>query len=242
MANTSGTDTGVSPDGSQNTSIIHTINVKKIHNKYGNKINTVKKDTNIISGKLYGMNIDIYYKDRSVAGEIGLIDSGSAYSLMGINKYYELTKKCKMKMEDSNVNLVSVTDDSIQVLGQVRLEIGVMDVRKEIVFMVVNNTINFAGSFLLGTNLFKEYPLLFDFKGGNVLMMENEDDIYDHTVMPLVNLSNPAKKSYSIKKYKCEEEFISDKEEEYTVQADTIESDSEEISDDEREVIPTLPE
>src|SRR5215469_6025786 len=67
-----------------NTSIIHTINVKKIHNRYGNKINTVKKVHNIISGKLYGMNIDIYYKDRSVAGEIGLIDSGSAYSLMGI--------------------------------------------------------------------------------------------------------------------------------------------------------------
>src|SRR5215469_17368626 len=142
-----------------NTSIIHTIKVKKIHNRCGNKINTVKKDNDIISGKLYGMNIDIYYKDRSVAGEIGLIDSGSAYSLMGIDKYWELTKKTKIKMEDSTINLVSVTDDTIQVLGQVRLEIGVMEVRKEIVFMVVNNTINFAGSLLFGTNLFQEYPL-----------------------------------------------------------------------------------
>src|SRR5215469_10285220 len=232
MANTSGTDTGVSPDGSTNTGIIHTINVRKINNKFRNKINTVKKVHNIISGKLYGMNIDIYYKNRSVAGEIGLIDSGSAYSLMGINKYCELAKKCKIKMEDSNVNLVSVTDDNIQVLGQVRLEIGVMDVRKEIVFMVVNNTINFAGSFLLGTNLFKEYPLLFDFKGGNVMMMENEDDIYDHTVMPLINLSNQKKKSYTIKRYKKDEVFNSDEEEEeeeYSDQSDTEKSDDEEV-------------
>src|SRR5215469_72276 len=86
MANTNGTDTGVSPDGSTNTGIIHTINVRKINNKFRNKINKIKKVHYIISGKLYGMNIDIYYKNRSVAGEIGLIDSGSAYSLMGINK------------------------------------------------------------------------------------------------------------------------------------------------------------
>src|SRR5215469_12653512 len=180
MANTNGTDTGVSPDGSTNTGIIHTINVKKINNKYKNKINTVNRDMdNIVSGKLYGMDIDIYYKDKSIAGEVGLIDSGSAYSLMGINKYCELSKKCKMRLEDSNLNLVSVTDDSIQVLGQVRLDIGVMGVRKKVTFIVVKDAINFAGSLLFGTNLFQEYPLLFDFKGGNVLMMDNEDDIYD---------------------------------------------------------------
>ena len=137
---------------------------------------------NKISGKLYGMNIKIYHKNKCISGEIGLIDSGSAYSLMGIDKYWELVKKNKIQMEDSNVNLVSVTDDNIQVLGQVRLDIGVMGVRKEVVFIVVNNAINFAGSLLFGTNLFQKYPLLFDFKGGNVLMMDNEDDIYDHTL------------------------------------------------------------
>src|SRR5215469_13701460 len=134
-----------------NTGRIHTINVRKTTNKVRNKINTVNRDMdNIISGKLYGIDIDIYYKDKSIAGEIGLIDSGSAYSLMGINKYCELSKKCKMRLEDSNVNLVSVTDDNIQVLGQVRLDIGVMGVRKKVMFIEVNNAINFAGSLLFG--------------------------------------------------------------------------------------------
>src|SRR5215469_9331927 len=119
-----------------NTGRIHTINVRKTNNRVKNKINMVNRDMeNIISGKLYGMDIDIYYKDKSITGEIGLIDSGSAYSLMAINKYCELSKKCKMRLEDSNLNLVSVTDDSIQVLGQVRLEIGVMGIRRKVMFI-----------------------------------------------------------------------------------------------------------
>src|SRR5215469_8163837 len=60
-----------------------------------------------------------------------------------------------------------------------------MGIQKEILFTVVSDTVNFAGSLLLGTNLFNEFSLLFDFKNGNVLMTEKEEDIYDHTVMPL---------------------------------------------------------
>src|SRR5215469_11850843 len=60
-----------------------------------------------------------------------------------------------------------------------------MGIQKEVVFTEVSDAVNFAGSLLLGTNLFQEFPLLFDFKNGNVLMTEKEEDIYDHTVMPL---------------------------------------------------------
>ena len=191
------------------------------------------------------MDIKIYNNGRFISGEVGLIDSGSAYSLMGIEKFWELTRKSKIKLEESDIKLVSVTDDDIQVLGAVKLEVGLMGVQKEVVFTVVNDTINFAGSLLFGTNLFQEFPLLFDFKGGNVLMIENEDDIYDHTVMPLVNLNGDvrgqtSKKAYGIKKPKEEGIDTSDEDELTTDESDTEETDSEEIVTEKKEIFPTL--
>src|SRR5215469_1688638 len=137
-------------------------------------------------------------------------------------------------MGRSDIKLVSVTDDDIQVLGAARLGVGVMGVQKEVVFTVVNDTIKFAGSLLFGTNLFQEFLLLFDFKGGNVLMIEKEEDIYDHTVMPLVNLKGDVKgqtsrKSYGIKRPREEDVDTSDEDESFTDDSDTEETDYEEI-------------
>src|SRR5215469_1418021 len=168
--------------------VIHTINVKQDNKKLKNTVHTVKKETGDFSGKLYGLNVTLYNKGRSIFGEVGLIDSGSGYSLMGIDKYWELNEKSKIELEQSNAKLVSVTDDEIEIIGAVRLGVGIMGIQKEVLFTVVNDTTSFAGSMLFGTNLFKEFPLLFDFRGGNALMIDNELDIYDHTVTPLVDL------------------------------------------------------
>src|SRR5215469_15386301 len=135
------------------------------------------------SGKLYGMKIKSLNKNRLISTEVGLLDSGSGYSLMGIEKFWEINRKCKLSLEESELKLVSVTDDDIEVLGAARLVVQIMGLQKEVVFTVVSDTVNFAGSLLLGTNLFQEFPLLFDFKNGNVLMTEKEEDIYDHKVM-----------------------------------------------------------
>src|SRR5215469_9144742 len=169
--------------------VMHTINVKKDNKNPKNTIHTVKRETSDMAGKLYGLNITLCHKGRSISGEVGLIDSGSGYSLMGIDKYWELNRKSKIELEQSNAKLISVTEDEIEIIGAVRLGVKIMEIEKEVLFTVVNDTIKFAGSMLFGTNLFREFPILFDFKGGNVLMIENELDIYDHTVMPLVNLN-----------------------------------------------------
>src|SRR5215469_18452001 len=102
---------------------------------------------------------------------------------MGIDKYWELNRKYKLSLEESDIKLVSVTDDSIEVLGAIKLTVQIMGLQKEVVFTVVSDAVSFAGSILLGTNVFQEFPLLFDFKNGNVLVTEEE--IYDHTVIPL---------------------------------------------------------
>src|SRR5215469_8330826 len=169
--------------------VIHTINVKQDNKKLKNTVHTVKKETGDVSGKLYGLNITLNNKGRSISGEVGLIDSGSGYSLMGIDKYWELNRKSKMELEQSNAKLVSVTEDEIEILGAVRLGVRIMGKQKEVLFTVVNDTIKFAGSMLFGTNLFREFPIAFDFKGGNALLIEKEEDIYDHTVTSLVDLN-----------------------------------------------------
>src|SRR5215469_12893253 len=191
MGNNKDINTGFSLNKkkSSRAKVVHTINVKQVNEKLKNTVHTVKKETGDVSGKLYGLNVTLYNKGRSISGEVGLIDSGSGYSLMGIDKYWELNRKSKIELEKSNAKLVSVTDDEIEILGAVRLGVGIMGVQKEVLFTVVKDTIKFAGSMLFGTNLFQEFPILFDFKGGNVLMIEKEEDIYDHTVMPLVDLN-----------------------------------------------------
>src|SRR5215470_15774724 len=168
--------------------VIHTINVKKDNKNPKNTIHTVKRETSDMAGKLYGLNITLCHKGRSISGEVGLIYSGSGYSLMGTDKYWELNRKSKIELEQSNAKLVSVTNDEIEIVGAVRLVVGIMGIQKEVLFTVVNDTTSFSGSMLFGTNLFREFPLLFDFRGGNALMIENELDIYDHTVTPLVDL------------------------------------------------------
>src|SRR5215469_15420565 len=191
MMNINDKNTGFSPKKRKTSKaeVIHTINVKQANKKPKNTVHTVKKETGNVSGKLYGLNVTLYNKGRSISGEVGLIDSGSGYSLMGIDKYRELNRKSKIKLEQSNAKLVSVTEDEIEIIGAVRLVVGIMGIQKEVLFTVVNDTIKFAVSMLFGTNLFREFPILFDFKGGNVLMIEKEKDIYDHTVMPLVDLN-----------------------------------------------------
>src|SRR5215469_1159700 len=179
--------------------VIHTINVKKDNKNPQNTIHTMKRETSDMAGKLYGLNITLCNKGRSISGEVGLIDSGSGYSLMGIDKYWELNRKSKIELEQSNAKLISVTEDEIEIIGAVRLGAKIMEIEKEVLFTVVNDNIKFAGSMLFGTNLFREFPILFDFKGGNVLMIENELDIYDHTVMPLVNLNGKSNAQISKK-------------------------------------------
>src|SRR5215469_12875401 len=201
--------------------VIHTINVKKDNKNPQNTIHTMKRETSDMAGKLYGLNITLCNKGRSISGEVGLIDSGSGYSLMGIDKYWELNRKSKIELEQSNAKLLSVTDDEIEIIGAARLGVRIMGVQKEVLFTVVNDTIKFAGSMLFGTNLFQEFPLIFDFKGGNVLMIEKEEDIYDHTVMPLVNLNGKSdgqisRKSSGNKVPKDEVEVISEDEESLT--------------------------
>src|SRR5215469_654969 len=131
------------------------------------------------------MRIKLFSKNKPISSEVGLLDSGSGYSLMGIKKFWEINRKCKLSLEESDLKLVSVTEDDIEVLGAARLGVRIIGVQKEVLFTVVSDTVSFAGSLLFGTNLFQEFPLLFDFKNGNVLMTEKEEDIYDHTVMPL---------------------------------------------------------
>src|SRR5215469_16331026 len=82
--------------------VIHTINVKQANKKPKNTIQTVNKETTGASGKLYALNVTICHKGRSISGEIELIDSGSGYSLMGIDKYWELNRKSKIELEQSN--------------------------------------------------------------------------------------------------------------------------------------------
>src|SRR5215469_7159888 len=168
--------------------VIHTINVKQANKKPKNTIHTVNKETITAPGKLYGLDVTLCHKGRTLSGEIELIDSGSGYSLMGIDKYRELNKKSKIELEPSNAKLVSVTEDEIEIIGAVRLDVRIMGVQKEVLFTVVDDSIKFIGTMLFGTNLFREFSLAFDFKGGNALMIENELDIYDHTVTPLVDL------------------------------------------------------
>src|SRR5215469_7243586 len=220
MVNNSDKNTGFSPKKRKTSKaeVIHTINVKQANNKLKNTVHTVKKENGNDSGKLYGLNVTLYNKGRSISGEVGLIDSGSGHSLMGIDKYWELNRKSKIELEESNVKLVSVTDDEIEIIGAARLGVGIMGVQKEILFTIVNDTIKFAGSMLFGTNLFKEFPILFDFKGGNVLMIEKEEDIYDHTVMPLIDLNEKSnaqisKKSSGNKVPKHETEVVIKEEE-----------------------------
>src|SRR5215469_12368556 len=227
MGNNKDINTGFSLNKkkSSRAKVVHTINVKQVNNKLKNTVHTVKKETGKVSGKLYGLSVNLYNKGRCISGEVGLIDSGSGYSLMGIDKYWELNRKSKIELEESNVKLVSVTDDDIEILGAARLGVGVMGVQKEVLFTVVNDTIKFAGSMIFGTNLFQEFPILFDFKGGNVLMIENEHDIYDHTVMPLVNLNGKSnaqisKKSSGYKVPKDEVEVMSEDEESLTDDSD----------------------
>src|SRR5215469_16611482 len=98
-----------------------------------------------------------------------------------------------------------------------------MGIQEEVVFTVVSDAVSFAGSLLLGTNLFQEFPLLFDFKGGNVLVTEEE--IYDHTVIPLETLKGGSnglisKKSSGNKVPKDEEEDMSEDEESLTDDSD----------------------
>src|SRR5215469_9566704 len=108
MVNNSDKNTGSSPNKkkSSRAKVIHTINVKQVNKKLKNTVHTVKKETGRVSGKLYGLNITLYNKGRSISGEVGLIDSGSGYSLMGIDKYWELNRKSKIELEESNVKLV----------------------------------------------------------------------------------------------------------------------------------------
>src|SRR5215469_13499046 len=247
MVNNSDKNTGFSPKKRKTSKaeVIHTINVKQANNKLKNTVHTVKKENGNDSGKLYGLNVTLYNKGRSISGEVGLIDSGSGHSLMGIDKYWELNRKSKIELEESNVKLVSVTDDEIEIIGAARLGVGIMGVQKEILFTIVNDTIKFAGSMLFGTNLFKEFPILFDFKGGNVLMIEKEEDIYDHTVMPLVNLKGDVKgqtsrKSYGINRPRKEDVDTSDEDESFTDDSDTDDTDDEETVREKKEILPTL--
>src|SRR5215469_16848068 len=90
-----------------------------------------------------------------------------------------------------------------------------MGIQEEVVFTVVSDAVSFAGSILLGTNVFQEFPLLFDFKSGNVLVTEEE--IYDHTVIPLETMKGGSsgvisKKSSGNKVPKHEEEVTSESE------------------------------
>src|SRR5215469_13817897 len=82
--------------------VIRTINVKQANKKLKNTIHTVNKETITAPGKLYGLNVTICHKGRSLSGEVGLIDSGSGYSLMGIDKYWELNRKSNIELERSN--------------------------------------------------------------------------------------------------------------------------------------------
>src|SRR5215469_11855660 len=120
MMNISDKNTRFSPKEkkSSKAEVIHTINVKQDNKKLKNTVHTVKKETGDVSGKLYGLNITLYNKGRSISGEVGLIDSGSGYSLMGIDKYWELNRKSKIELEQSNAKLVSVTNDEIENLGE----------------------------------------------------------------------------------------------------------------------------
>src|SRR5215469_8049529 len=77
--------------------VIHTINDKQDIKNPKNTIHTMKKETSDVAGKLYGLNVMLCNKGRSISGEVGLIDSGSGYSLMGIDKYWELNKKSKIE-------------------------------------------------------------------------------------------------------------------------------------------------
>src|SRR5215469_1058865 len=212
--------------------VIHTINVKQAHKKPKNTIHTVNKETVTAPGKLYGLNVTLCHKGRSLSGEVELIDSGSGYSLMGIDEYRELNKKSKIELERSNAKLVSVTEDEIEILGAVRLDVRIMGVQREVLFTVVNDSIKFIGTMLFGTNLFREFPLAFDFKGGNALMIENELNIYDHTVTPLVDLKagynaqiskksseNKVRKHHTKVVIKDEESFEDDSE----IESDVIE-------------------
>src|SRR5215469_17802512 len=142
---------------------------------------------------------------------------------MGIDKYWELNRKYKLNLEESDIKLVSVTDDDIEVLGAAKLTVQIMGMQKEVVFTVVRDAVSFAGSLLLGTNLFQEFPLLFDFRNGNVLVTEEE--IYDHTVIPLETMKGDSnglisRKSSGNKVPKEEEEDMSEDDELLTDDSD----------------------
>src|SRR5215469_13275398 len=195
-----------------------------MNNQFKNKLHTLKKGKKKVSGKLYGMKIKLLCKNKPISSEVGLLDSGSGYSLMGIDKYWEINRKCKLNLEESDLKLVSVTYDDIEVLGAAKLTVQIMGIQREVAFTVVSDAVSFAGSLLLGTNLFQEFPLLFDFKNGNVLVTEGE--IYDHTVIPLETMKGDSnglisRMSSGNKVPKEEEKDMSEDEELLTDDSDT---------------------
>jgi len=92
--NTENTNINACNSSKQNINIINDNNVKYIHtinavNNNNDSYYTQSSYKKNISGKLFGIQINIFQKNRYISSEISLLDSGSLYSLITYKKSWK---------------------------------------------------------------------------------------------------------------------------------------------------------